>query len=132
MIGRVKERQDRFRLDANKVIGVTPIELRAAGLDPKRVCINTGGGVALSKYDVIVARFTEMIRQTDELIENVAGAWIDDDAPCRELLITRQRRWLLLDRKNVYMQLPMHWSLAVHKSSVQTIARQYGAGEINR
>ena len=74
------------------MIGSTLVELRAAGLDPKGFPIDASGGVALSQDDVIVGRLAEMIRQADELIENVAGVWIDADAPCNELLITQQQR----------------------------------------
>ncbi len=74
------------------MIGSAPVELRAAGLDPKGFPIDASGGVALGQDDVIVGRFAEMIRQTDELIEDFAGGWIDADAPYQKLLITQQRR----------------------------------------
>ena len=85
-------------MDANKLISGAPVELRATGLDPKRLCVDTSGGVALGKQNVIVGRFAEMLRQADELLEDVAGVRIDADAPCQKSLITQQRRWLLVDR----------------------------------
>ncbi len=72
-----------------------------------------------------------MLRQSDELLEDVAVVRIDAYAPYHELLISQQRPWFLLDRRNVCKRLPRCLSLLASMLVVQMITRQYGADEIN-
>ena len=52
-----------------------------------------------------------MLRQSDELLEDVVVVRIDADAPSYELMISQQRQWLLLDRRNVCKLLPRYLNL---------------------